>query len=272
MHHRHHTAKDDDQIAFENGYTCEREDRLEEALAWFAEVKPTGGHWDVNASAERIALLVARNRAGEAVQISVAALNRMQQPSLLLIAEAARAWRQHRGAEHALAVFQAWAWVPAIRGNVKYAHDTASYAAQCGQFALSLQGLLEWLPLRHTPNASDILTDLDFAPLWQHLAEGQLTQPEANLLRSPLWPDDREVLTKHGGYFSLESYPHIPTRLRAMLRLDAVSMTWQPRPNTALHLLQAYAGWRKHLRQDHFEKLLIGRRKALAFNAPTNPD
>jgi hypothetical protein len=224
VNRRHHTAKGDDQIAFENGYTCEREGRLEEALAWFAEVKPTGSHWDVNASAERIALLVARNRAGEAAELSVAALTRMLQPSFLLIGEAARAWNEHRGPEHALSIWHAWANYPAIRNHIQYSHDTAAYAAQCGQYATSLQGLLEWLQRRSTQTASEILLDMDFAPLWQHLAEGPLTQAEATLLRTSLWPADAEALTFHTGTLSFQSYAHLPPRLRAMLRLDAITM------------------------------------------------
>ena len=261
------TAKCDDQNAFENGYSCECVGRYEQAIRWYAEVKPTGERWDVSAVAATIAILVAVGRAGEAVHICTAALSRMKQPSILLVGEVSRAWNAYRGPAHALSVCQAWATDKAISNSIEYWHFTAAYASLSGQFALSLQGLLAWVQLRHLQSPCDILLDMDFAPLWQHLEADELTDEEVRLLSSPLWPDDSEVLTVHSGALSFESYTHVPPRLRSMLCVETASMTWIPRAKTPAPLLRAYAAWRKETRRKHFESFLVGRRKAVAFKS-----
>lgn len=263
----HHAAKDDDQIAYENGYSCECAGRYDQALNWYSEVKPAGNHWDMSATASRIAILLAMGRSGEAVQHGTCGLDRMQHSSLMLINEAARAWNQHRGPQHALTVMQTWARQPAIRNTSTFLHSTAAYAAQCGQFALSLEYLLEWLKIRSHQPAADILLDMDLVPLWQHLAKERLTPDEVTALRSSRWPTDIEGLSVHDGDLSFESRIRLPARLGAILSLHTPSMSWRVRPGTAQPLLRAYAQWRKETRSAHFEKLLTGRRKAVAFKA-----
>ncbi len=271
-HKRDCVAKDDDQIAYENGYSCECVERGVQALTWYAEVKPTGGRWDVMATAGRVAVLVACRRAGEAVQLGVAGLARMGQPSALLVNEVARAWNQHSGPEHALSVCRTWAEHAAIINNIDYWHSVAAYAAQCGQFAMCLESLLEWLKLRSRQQPCDVLLDMDFVPLWRHLSEGLLTQAEANALQSPLWPNDSEGMSVHNGRISFESYAKMPSRLRAILCLQTTSMTWHLRPHTAHALIAAYSAWRKETRLAHFGSLLAGQRKVVAFKAPVNTE
>ncbi len=263
----HHAARDDDQIAYENGYSCECAGRYDHAMNWYAEVKPTGGLWDMNATGGHVALLIAMGRAAEAVAMGTAGLARMQQPSVLLTSEAARAWNVHRGPQHALSIWETMSCHPTVANDLNYWHATAAYAAQCGEFATSLDHLVVWLQRKGNQPGCDVLLDMDLAPLWEHIATGQLTPREAKALRSSRWPTDIEVLSVHDGGLSFESRTHLPARLGAILCLHTPTMSWRVRPGTAQPLLRAYAQWRKETRSAHFEKLLTGRRKAVAFKA-----
>lgn len=77
-HSRESAAKGDDQIAFENATALEEASSYQKALDWYAEVKPTGGRWDMSASAGRVAILTALHRLPEAVKIGTEAVRRMQ--------------------------------------------------------------------------------------------------------------------------------------------------------------------------------------------------
>ena len=132
---RESAAKDDDQIAYENAVSCEEVGRYQSALEWYAEVKPTDGRWDRRASTDRVALLVALNRAEEAVNLGMNAVVRMNRPSPGLINEVARACNQHFGPSRALDFCRHWLRCsPACRTPTLWI-SAAACAAQCQQFS-----------------------------------------------------------------------------------------------------------------------------------------
>ena len=161
--------KDDDQIAFENGTSFEEACSYPKALEWYAEVKPTGGPWDMSASAGRVAILVALGRATEAVEIGQQAIQRMHTPNPELLGETARALNESGSPHEALQLCRRWVRHPANCQQPALWHSGAAYAALCGQFERSLRYLASYLHFCGGKLTADILLDRDLAPLWHHL-------------------------------------------------------------------------------------------------------
>ena len=263
-HSRESAAKGDDQIAFENGTSCLEVGRHQAALEWYAEVKPTGARWDKCASTGRASLLVALNRAEEAVAIGMQAITRMQQPSAELIAEVARAWNVHCGPSAALTLCRNGLRHVAVGESPSLWFSAAGYAAQCHQFARSLRYLARCFELCDEKFGGDMFLDFDFAPLWHHLENEPLTSEEAVALQLPQWQTYRAKLAKVRGPLSFESSMHVPPALRAILRLNTRYMTWQPYSRATPLQLAAFASWCDAVRVQSRESLAVGLRKALA--------
>lgn len=257
-------AKDDDQIAFENGSSCEHACRYQPALDWFAEVKPSGGRWDIAACIGRVAILVAMGRAREAVMIGMAAINRMQGTDAVLIAEVARAWNVLKGSASALELCRYW-----LRGrdagySASLWSSAAAYASRCGMFARSLRYLVQCFSMNGGRYDGDFFLDMDFAPLWQHLRTQPLSSAEVESLRWPKWYQSIDSLAANECDLPYESIPDVPAQFRSMLCLHTTSMDWQPRAGTHPELVSAFTSWCREVRAAHRQGLECGLRKALA--------
>ena len=271
-HSRESAAKGDDQIAFENGTSCLEVGRYQSALEWYAEVKPTGGGWDRRASTDRVSLLVALNRAKEAVAVGMQAISRMQQPSAGLISEVARAWNVHHGSAESLTLCRHWLRHSAVCHNASLWLTTAAYASQCHQFARSLRYLVQYLEICGGEFIGDLFLDRDFAPLWHHLEHEALSAAEVAALRLPQWLVHLEALAKVREQLSFESCMHVPPTLRAILRLNLRRMTWQPHSRATPSQIAAFASWCDAVRLQSCESLAAGLRKALAVQPATSAD
>ena len=261
---RESAAKSDDQIAYENAVSCEEVGRHQSALEWHAEVKPTGGKWDLSASASRVAILIANNRANEGVGLGMQAILRMQQPCAGLIAEVARAWNANGSSIQALELCRLWLRHPTACCSPGLWFSAAAFASQCRQFGRCLRYLVEFLHLSAGSLRNDLLFDQDFAPLWHHLANEPLTLEEAVALRCPEWLSNRKALIQAWDHLSFESIGHVPPTLRAILNVDTCSMTWRPRQNAEPSKVTAYHAWRDAVRVQARENLDTGLIKALA--------
>ena len=267
---RESTAKGDDQVAYENAVSCEEVGRHQSALEWYAEVKPTGGRWDRRASTDRVALLLAFNRAEEAVNLGMNAVMRMNRTSPDLINEVARACNQHFGPASSLDFCRHWLRCsPACRTPTLWI-SAAACAAQCQQFARSLRYLVHYLDTCSGVFIDDLFLDRDFAPLWHHLENEPLTSEEAAALRLPQWQAHLEALAKVREQLSFESIAHVPPALRALLRLDIRSMTWQMHSRATASQLAVFASWCDAVRVQTRESLAAGLRKALALSPATS--
>lgn len=257
-------AKDDDQIAFENGSSCEHACRYQSTLDWFAEVKPSGGRWDIAACIGRVAILVAMGRASEAVAIGMVAISRMRKTDAVLIAEVARAWNVCKGPSAALELCRYW-----LRGrdagySASLWSSAAAYASRCGMFARSLRYLVQCFGMNGGRYDGDFFLDMDFAPLWQHLHTQPLSSAEALTLRWPKWDRSIDSLADRECYLPFESIPDVPANFRSMLCLHTTSMNWQPRAGTNPELVSAFSAWCRAVRAAHRQSLECGLRKALA--------
>ena len=168
-HSSESAAKGDDQIAFENATALEEACSYLKALDWYAEVKPTGGYLDMQASSCRVAILLALHRPQEALEIGQAALSRMRCFSIELLGEMARATNAHHGSSQALAFCRHWLQVPEVSELEDFWLTSAGYAAQCSQFERSLRYMVRGLTICGGKPFTDVLLDFDFAPLWHHL-------------------------------------------------------------------------------------------------------
>jgi hypothetical protein len=263
-------AKDDDQIAFENGTSFEEACSHSKALDWYAEVKPTGGPWDTSASAGRVAILVALGRAAEAVEIGQQGIQRMQTPDPELLGETARALNEAGSPHEALKLCRRWVRHPANCQRPNLWHSGAAYAALCGQFERSLRYLVSYLHLCGGKLTADILLDRDLAPLWHHLEHEALTPLEARALQHEIWRSCRQALQQMRGGLSFESYMHVPPSLRSILRVHTRSMNWVPHRDTPPAQRTAFEAWCQAVRDASLASLDAGMRKALAFQAATS--
>ena len=264
--------KDDDQIAFENGTSFEEACSYPKALDWYAEVKPTGGPWDMSASAGRVALLVALGRAAEAVEIGHRAIKRMQTPNPELFGETARALNAAGSPHEALQLCRRWVRHPANCQQPALWHSGAAYAALCGQFERSLRYLICYLHFCGGKLTADILLDRDLAPLWHHLENEALTPLEARALQHEVWSTSREAVRQMRGGLSFESYAHVPPSLRSILRVHTRSMNWVPHRDTPPAQRTAFNAWCQAVRDTSLASLDAGLRKALAFHAATSAE
>ena len=267
---RESSAKGDDQIAFENGTSFEEACAYQKALDWYAEVKPTGRAWDMSASAGRVAILVALDRATEAVEIGQQAIQRMQKPNPELLGETARALNATGGPRLALQLCRRWVRHPANCQQPELWHSGAAYAAQCGQFERSLRYLACHLHYSDGMPASDLMLDRDFAPLWHHLEHEQLSPEDATALRHPVWQASRALLQQVRGGLSFESYAHVPSSLRSILRVRTRSMNWVPHRDTPPAQRTAFTSWCEAVRDASLASLDAGLRKALAMQPATS--
>lgn len=262
--------KDDDQIAFENATSFEEACSYPKALDWYAEVKPTGGPWDMCASAGRVAILVALGRAAEAVEIGQQGIQRMQVPNPELLGETARALNEAGSPREALQLCRRWVRHPANCQQPALWHSGAAYAALCGQFERSLRYLVSYLHLCGGKLSADILLDRDLAPLWHHLEHEALTPLEARALQHEVWRSCRQALQQMRGGLSFESYMHVPPSLRSFLRVHTRSMNWVPHRDTPPAQRTAFEVWCQAVRDASLASLDAGLRKALAFQAATS--
>lgn len=263
-------AKDDDQIAFENGTSFEEACSYPKALDWYAEVKPTGGPWDMSASAGRVAILVALGRAGEAVEIGQQAIQRMQKPNPELLGETARALNAAGSPSEALQLCRRWVRHPANCKQPTLWHSGAAYAALCGQFERSLRYLICYLHFCGGKLTADILLDRDLAPLWHHLENEALTPLEARALQHEVWRTSREAMRQKRGGLSFESYAQVPPSLRSFLRVHTRSMDWVPHRDTSPAQRAAFDAWCQAVRDASLASLETGLRKALAQSPATS--
>ena len=262
--------KDDDQIAFENGTSFEEACSYPKALDWYAEVKPTGGPWDMCASAGRVAILVALGRSAEAVEIGQQAIQRMQTPNPELLGETARALNEAGSPGDALQLCRRWVRHPANCKQPSLWHSGAAYAALCRQFERSLRYLASYLHFCGGKLTADILLDRDLAPLWHHLENEALTPLEARALQHAVWSTSREAVRQMRGGLSFESYAHVPPSLRSILRIHTRSMNWVPHRDTPPAQRTAFEAWCQAVRDASLASLDAGLRKALAFHAATS--
>lgn len=262
--------KDDDQIAFENGTSFEEACSYPKALDWYAEVKPTGGPWDMCASAGRVAILVALGRAAEAVEIGQQAIQRMHTPNPELLGETARALNEAGSPGDALQLCRRWVRHSANCQQPALWHSGAAYAALCGQFERSLRYLICYLHFCGGKLTADILLDRDLAPLWHHLENEALTPLEARPLQHEIWATSREAVRQMRGGLSFESYAHVPPSLRSILRIHTRSMNWVPHRDTPPAQRTAFEAWCQAVRDASLASLDAGLRKALAFHAATS--
>jgi hypothetical protein len=269
-HSRESAAKGDDQIAFENATALEEACRHQQALDWYAEVKPTGGTFDMRACAGRVAILLVLYRVNEAVVTGMLALQRMQVPNPELLGEVTRAVNAHCGAAPALALCRQWIRHPANCEQPDLWMSAAGYAAQCGQFGRALRYLVYYLHYSGGMPASDLLLDSDFAPLWHHLEHEALSAEEAAALRHPVWQASRDLLPQVRGRLSFESYAHVPPSLRSILRVHTRSMNWVPHRDTPPAKRAAFDAWCQAVRDASIASLDAGRRKALAMQPVTS--
>jgi hypothetical protein len=263
-------AKDDDQIAFENGSSFEEACSYHKALDWYAEVKPTGGYWDMVASAGRVAILVALGRAAEAVEIGQQAIQRMHTPNPELLGETARALNAAGSPREALALCRRWVRHPANCQRPNLWHSGAAYAALCGQFERSLRYLICYLHFCGGNLTADILLDRDLAPLWHHLDSEPLTPLEARALQHENWKTSRGAIQQMRGGLSFESYAHVPPSLRSILRIHTRSMDWVPHRDTPPAQRAAFDAWCQAVRDASLASLETGLRKALAQSPATS--
>ena len=269
-HPRESAAKSDDQIAFENAVALEEACRYQQALEWYAEVKPTGYTGDMEASAGRVSILTALNRLPEAVSIGTAAIRRMKVPNTELVGELARALNAHRGPEHALTLCRRVLKLDGPGQDSNLWFSAAGYAAQCGQFGRALRYLVYYLHYSGGMPASDLMLDRDFAPLWHHLEHEQLSPEDATALRHPVWQTSRALLQQVRGGLSFESYAHVPPSLRSILRIRTRSMNWVPHRGTPSAQRTAFTSWCQAVRDASLTSLDAGLRKALAMQPATS--
>jgi hypothetical protein len=271
-HSRESAVKDDDQIAFENASSCEEVGRQKSALEWYAEVKQTGGRWDVRASKRRVMLLLVLGHPARAVSIGLEAMRRMLSPDVLLIHEVVRAMNAHCGPFQALDLSRQWLSQSNTSGCPYLWYTAAGYAALCHQFSRSLRYLVRSLDLSSWNCIGDLFLDFDFAPLWEHLNNAPLKPTEAGALRLPHWQQYYDRLSKVSGELGFESIEHVPSSLRHILRIDIRNMTWQPRSGTSLAKLATYKSWSDAVRMQARESLDRGLRKALAMQPASSGD
>lgn len=271
-HPRESAAKSDDQIAFENGTSFEEACSYPKALDWYAEVKPTGGYLDMQASSCRVAILLALHRPQEALEIGQAALSRMGCFSIELLGEIARAMNAHHGSSHALSFCRHWLQFPEVSKLEDFWLTSAGYAAQCSQFERSLRYMVRGLTICGGKPFSDVLLDFDFAPLWHHLEHECLSQSEAVILQNPVWPSGLTGLPQVRGELSFESFMHVPGSLRRFLRLNTRHMVWRLHRDTPPAQRTAFDAWCQAVRNASLTSLDAGLRKALAQAPATSAE
>jgi hypothetical protein len=269
-HSRESAVKGDDQIAFENGTSFEEACSYQKALDWYAEVKPTGGLWDMSASAGRVAILVALGRATEAVEIGQQALKRMQKPNPELLGETARALNEAGSPREALQLCRRWVRHPANCQQPALWHSGAVYAALYGQFERSLRYLIGYLHFCGGKLTADILLDRDLAQLWHHLENEVLSPLEVRALQHEVWKTNREAIRQKRGGLSFESYAHVPPSLRSILQVHTRSMNWVPHRHTKLAQRTGFDAWCQAVRDSSLASLDAGLRKALAMQPATS--
>lgn len=269
-HSRQSAAKSDDQIAFENGTSFKEARSYQKALEWFADVKPTGGIWDIRASAGRIALLIALNRAEEAVVVGTKALKRMRSYSVSLVNQTSRALNVVQGPLPALNLCRQALRLAAFQQSPHLWFSAAAYASQCGQFGRSLRYLKGFFDCCNESFGGDLFSDFDFAPLWQHLRNDALTDEEMAALRTLATHHHRALVAGLRCPLSYESIGHVPPGLRRFLCIDLATMNWVPRPDATPVQQATFQTWCDAVRQEARQSFEHAVRKALATHTASS--
>lgn len=269
-HSRESAAKGDDQIAFENGISFQNAGRHVTALEWYADVKPTGGRWDIRASAGRIALLIALNRAEEAVVVGTQALKRMRFYSVSIVVQTSRALNVVRGPLPALKLCRQALRHAAFQQSPHVWFSAAAFAAQCHQFGRSLRYLRGFFDCCDESFGGDLFSDFDFAPLWQHLRCEALTDEEIAALRAMATHHHRSLVAGLRCSLSYESIGHVPPGLRRFLCLNLATMTWVPRPDATPAQQATFQTWCDAVRQEARQSFEHAVGKALAIHTATS--
>ena len=269
-HHREPAAKGDDQIAFENGISFQNAGRHVTALEWYADVKPTGGRWDIQASSARMSLLIGLKRAEEAVVVGTQALKRMRHYSVSLVNQTSRALNVVQGPLPALNLCRQALRLAAFQQSPHLWFSAAAYASQCNQFGRSLRYLKSFFDCCEASFGGDLFSDFDFAPLWQHLLCETLTDEEIAALRTLATHHHRSLVAGLRCPLSYESIGHVPPGLRRFLCLNLATMTWMPRPNATRAQQATFQTWYDAVRQEARQSFEHAVSKALAIHTATS--
>jgi hypothetical protein len=271
-HSRESAAKGDDQIAFENGVFSQEAGRYATALEWFADVKPAGGRWDVQACGERTSLLLALNRAEEAVAVGTQALTRMRYASVMLVVQTARALNVVQGPLPALNLCRRALRQAGFRQSQHLRFSAAGFASQCHQFGRSLHYLKCFFDCCDDSFGGDLFSDFDFSPLWQHLRDESLTEEEITTLRLLAGHKHRALVSGFRFALSFESIGHVPPQLRRLLRLDVQTMNWQLGTHATPEQGATFEVWCKAVRQEAQQSFEHALRKALENRSATSAE
>ena len=269
-HHRESTAKGDDQIAFENGISFQNAGRHVTALEWYADVKPTGGRWDIQASSARMSLLIGLKRAEEAVVLGTQALKRMRHYSVSLVNQTSRALNVVQGPSPALNLCRQALKHAEFQQSPHLWFSAAAYASQIHQFSRSLRYLKSFFDCCDASFGGDLFSDFDFAPLWQHLRCEALTDEEIAALRILAKHHHRSLVAELRCPLSYESIGHVPPGLRRFLCLNLATMTWVPRPDASPAQHATFQTWYDAVRQDARQSFEHAVSKALAIHTATS--
>ncbi len=270
QYHRESAAKGDDQIAFENGISFQNAGRHAPALEWYADVKPTGGRWDIQASVGRVSLLIALNRAEEAAAVGTQALKRMRFYSVTLVAQTSRALNVAQGPLPALNLCRQALRHAAFQQSPHLWFSAAAYASQCGQFGRSLRYIMSFFDSCDETFGGDLFSDFDFAPLWQHVQDEARTDEELASLRALAVHQHRSLVAGLRRPLSYESIGHVPPVMRRFLCLNLATMTWVPRPDASPAQHATFQTWYDAVRQEARQSFEHAVCKALASHTATS--
>ncbi|WP_395715809.1 hypothetical protein [Prosthecobacter sp.] len=269
-HTRESAAKSDDQIALENGISFQNAGRLVTALEWFADVKPTGGRLDIQASSARMSLLIGLKRAEEAVDVGTRALKRTRHYSVSLVNQTSRALNVVQGPLPALNLCRQALRHAAFQRSPHLWFSAAAYASQCHQFGRSLRYLRGFFDCCDESFGGDLFSDFDFAPLWQHLRSDALTDEENAALRTLAAHRRLSVVVGLRCPLSYESIGHVPPGLRRFLCLNLGTMNWVPRPDASPAQQATFQTWCEAVRQESRQSFEHAMSKALANHTATS--
>jgi hypothetical protein len=255
---------DPDEHFYNMGVACEKAGRFAEALDWHSKVHP-GGFFHDSAVASRIAVLLVLNRPREAVSLAIHTLQHLQNPAPPLINEITRAFNVRFGPAEALRLCSFYKDNKYFRNDPLFWWSTAAYAARCGHFSISLDGLSRWLRLRHGHPMENPFLDMDFRPLWHHLAKDRLPLQQAVQLCSPEWKRLANAHQPTFGTISFESIPDVPDNLRAALKINSCSMAWELDRAAPAATIRAYCEWLGRVCQENQNAFKKGLRKAFVI-------
>lgn len=246
------------------GVECENAGQFSDALSWHSRVRP-GSPFDEVAIASRIAVHLVLNQPREAVGIGIKALRRLPEPTPSLVNEVARAFNIRFGPAEAFRLclyytdsrqgrHHRWLWL-----------STAAFASRCGQFADALSCLVRWLELSRGQQRENIFLDMDFRPLWRHLAQDRISHQEMAWLAAADWNAINECVRSFDGIISFESLAEVPEEFRPLFDIQSRSMNWRLRHEAGKDEIKACASWFNSACRSHYEAFIVGLRKGIAL-------